>query len=72
MSTEEELNEISMLEKHIMQAEAKAIGADERYTNRRVEGVETDLGIPNSSNHFRSAISLPDSPKQLVRVKTWL
>ena len=51
--TEEKLSEISMLEKHIMQAEAKAMSADERNTHRVTEGQQQDLGLPQSSNHFR-------------------
>ena len=51
--TEEKLSEISMLEKHIMQAEAKAMSADERHTHRVTEGQQQDLGLPQGSNHFR-------------------
>lgn len=42
-----------MLEKHIMQAEAKAMSADERHANREAEGQQGDLGLPIGSNHFR-------------------
>lgn len=52
-NTESKLSEITMLEKHIMQAEAKAMSADERHTHRVTEGQQDDLGIPQSSNHFR-------------------
>ena len=45
-----------MLEKHIMQAEAKAMSADERHAHRATEGLQDDLGLPIGSNHFRSCL----------------
>lgn len=51
------MNEISMLEKHIMQAEAKAISADERHAHKATEGLQEDLGLPIGSNHFRCDVN---------------
>lgn len=51
--TEQQLKEIEMLEKHIMQAEAKAMSADERFDHKATEGHQTDLGLPVGSNHYR-------------------
>ena len=36
-----------------MQAEAKALSADERHAHRATEGQQDDLGLPIGSNHFR-------------------
>lgn len=46
-----------MLEKHIMQAEAKAISADERHAHKATEGLQEDLGLPIGSNHFRCDVN---------------
>lgn len=51
--TETKLNQIAMLERHIMQAEAKALSADERHGHVATEGLRDELGLPIGSNHFR-------------------
>lgn len=45
------LSEIAMLEKHIMQAKARATSAEERDANKRIAnngGSFPDLGLPTS------------------------
>ena len=50
--------EAAMLERHIMQAQARAMSADERELNRVSSGVQRfpDLGLPPARAHFRSCI----------------
>ncbi|CAH1788302.1 unnamed protein product [Owenia fusiformis] len=49
---------VAMLERHIMQAQARAMSADEREMNR-VASAHTrypDLGLPPTRSHFRSCL----------------
>ncbi|KAI8513172.1 Deleted in lung and esophageal cancer protein 1, partial [Branchiostoma belcheri] len=51
---ERRMQEVSMLERHIIQARARATSADERALNRVAEGYNTyhDLGLPPVRSHF--------------------
>ncbi|XP_013414779.1 deleted in lung and esophageal cancer protein 1 [Lingula anatina] len=55
---ERRMAEATMLERHIMQAQARAMSADEREMNRLASGHVNypDLGLPPARSHFRSCI----------------
>ncbi|XP_063421465.1 deleted in lung and esophageal cancer protein 1-like isoform X2 [Mytilus trossulus] len=52
------LDEAAKLEKHIMQAQARAMSADEKELNRVSKSCENynELGLPPGRSHFRSCI----------------
>ncbi|KAK3108686.1 hypothetical protein FSP39_013370 [Pinctada imbricata] len=52
------LDEAAKLERHIMQAQARAMSADEREINRMAKSCDNygDLGLPPGRSHFRSCI----------------
>lgn len=52
------LDEAAKLEKHIMQAQARAMSADERELNKNSQSCDNynDLGLPPGRSHFRSCI----------------
>uniref|UniRef100_A0A8W8MX88 Deleted in lung and esophageal cancer protein 1 n=1 Tax=Magallana gigas TaxID=29159 RepID=A0A8W8MX88_MAGGI len=52
------LNEAAQLERHIMQAQARAMSADERELNRVSKSCDnySDLGLPPVRSHFSSCI----------------
>ncbi|XP_071102579.1 deleted in lung and esophageal cancer protein 1-like [Haliotis cracherodii] len=52
------MDEAAMLERHIMQAQARAMSADERELNRTAQSCDKypDLGLPPGRSHFRSCI----------------
>ncbi|KAK2147788.1 hypothetical protein LSH36_535g01010 [Paralvinella palmiformis] len=55
---EKRMAEAAMLETHIMQAQARAMSADERELNRVTNRMASfpDLGLPPSRSYFRSCI----------------
>ncbi|XP_060064823.1 deleted in lung and esophageal cancer protein 1-like [Ylistrum balloti] len=52
------LEEAAKLERHIMQAQARAMSADERQLNRVTQSCDnySELGLPPGRSHFRSCI----------------
>ncbi|RUS82778.1 hypothetical protein EGW08_009442, partial [Elysia chlorotica] len=52
------MDEAAMLERHIMQAQARAMSADERELNRAAQSCEnySTLGLPPVRAHFKSCI----------------
>ncbi|KAK3588190.1 hypothetical protein CHS0354_012251 [Potamilus streckersoni] len=52
------LDEAAMLERHIMQAQARAMSADERALNRDAQSCDNyhGLGLPPGLSHFRSCL----------------
>ncbi|XP_052802383.1 deleted in lung and esophageal cancer protein 1-like isoform X2 [Mya arenaria] len=50
--------EAAMLERHIMQAQARAMSADERELNRVADSCDTyhDLGLPPVRSHFQTCL----------------